>query len=267
MDVPALAHREDVASIAALDSSAVVDAQSERDDQAVAVRESHAAIGREGIADERGDKDAPEVEREVSPEVDEAEVAAEVEAAAKRGKTVELGGGDHVVTSKDSLWSLSAATYGHGKYWKKLRAANAGKVRARRDGTRDLIRDGESLVLPVLEIPTLEAMQAFAGDDASLRDIAVGMSDADYEAFLATMPTGTRLDKAALLQQVEIARSTGMTYVEMVAEQRRFWEEQAAAEGVSVGAYVADKAAHGHGQKHSTEAWDAQVRNHAEPKW
>ncbi len=228
--MPGVAHRKDEEVETEAEQAEAVDEQQDAADQRVAVRESHQAIEREELPDDEA--------RETSPDVDESELDTDgAKVIAKRGKTVRLGGGTHEVTRKDSLWELSKTTYGHGKYWKRIRAANPGKVRARSNGTRDLIRNGDVLALPVLEIPPADALEALTANDPNLRAMTDG------------------LEGDALLQMLEVSANTGMTYSQMVSEQRYFMEQQAEARGISVGEYI-EQLAQGSGGSVDTSGWD-----------
>lgn len=152
------------------------------------------------------------------------------------GRTIKLEGGVHIVGPGDSLWSIANAYYGRGTYWKTIQTANPGKVH----GPKHIIRDGDVLRVPDLEVPTLEAMKNHEDQPEEMRDLAVEMSDAEYQGFLDGMSAKEQEKNAVLLQQIEMARATGMTPDEMADEQKKYLEEQAAAKGVTVGEYIRD---------------------------
>jgi len=222
------------------------DADQDAADQQVAVRESHEAIGREEVPDEG---------REESPDVDEAAVSAEDEAASKlqHDLTIEMGGGSHTVTKKDTLWEISEATYGHGKYWKKIRSANPGKVSARRNGHRDLIHTGDELALPLVKVGPRDAFEAMVVNDPALREFADQFAMNDEQLM-------------GMLQQ---ARSTGMTYAQMIDAQRQFYEAQAAERGISAGEYIAEMHGSIGGGTNAGKStkWAEEVENGREAAW
>lgn len=150
------------------------------------------------------------------------------------GETVPRGGGTYTVRRGDTLWAIAALTYGHGRYWTHIRNANSGRVF--RGG--HLIYPGARLTLPRIQIPTLVAMRGARGDHGALRDLAVGMSDADYGAFLAGLSADERAADAQLLGLVELMRSTRRTPEELSDEQRRFLEAEAARQGTTAGELV-----------------------------
>lgn len=152
------------------------------------------------------------------------------------GKKVKLGGGTHTVGKGDSLWSIAAKTYGNGTYWSQIKAANKGKVH----GADHVIIDGDELVLPEIEVGTLDAMKGLDKHPEELRDLACAMTDEEYQAFIANLPQKDKDKYAHLLQIVEMMRSTGMTLEEMAADQKQFLEDEAAKKGVSVGDYIKD---------------------------
>ncbi len=162
---------------------------------------------------------------------------------------VTRGGGEHTVVKGDTLWHISEEAYGHGRYWKKIRDANKGKVF--RGG--HLIHPDTVLTIPVLEIPVLTALHDHAADQAALRDLALSISDTDYEAFLASLSADERAAEAKLIQEVEILRSSGMTLDELADEQRKFLEAEAARQGKTVGQVIRDRVdAMGYGGNDST---------------
>lgn len=189
------------------------------------------------------------------------------EAPSRDETTVTRGGGSHIVTRGDTLWSISEHTYGYGRYWSQIRNANRDRV----FGGSHLVHPGVELVLPVIEVPTLETMQNFARNPAALRDVSVSIPEADYGTFLAGLSADEQEASARLLQLVELMRSTGMTLEEMQVEQRRFIEGEAARLGLSAGEYVRQQiASRGYGGGTATwwpsltrteqNAWTARFR-------
>ncbi|WP_428264504.1 LysM peptidoglycan-binding domain-containing protein [Haliangium sp.] len=158
--------------------------------------------------------------------------------------TVSRGGGEHVVVRGDTLWDIAQATYGHGRYWTRIRDANRGRVF--RGG--HLIHPGVTLTLPAIEVPILDTMRRNEDDPEALRDFAGSISDADYQAFLGALDAEEREANAQFLQLVEMMRSSGMTMQELADEQRTFLEGEAARRGESIGTYIHGQiATHGYG--------------------
>lgn len=62
--------------------------------------------------------------------------------------TVPRGGGTWTVQRGDTLWRISERTYGHGRFWPRIRAANPRGVVG-----QDTIHAGRVLSLPVLQVP------------------------------------------------------------------------------------------------------------------
>lgn len=205
-------------------------------DQATATALSHAAIetARDEELETAADAAGPSTATTAAPATTPAQV---------RGRTIVLGGGIHIVGPRDSLWSIAEREYGHGEYWRTIKAANPGKVRG-----QSTIRDDTILEIPEVEVDTLAALKRFADQPEQLRDLVSLMSAADYDGFLAGLTTAQKEANARLLQIAEVNRATGMTIDELAAEQREFLQQRAAEQGTSVGESVgATVAAQGYG--------------------
>lgn len=187
----------------------------------------------------------------IDAEVDAISGAAHATEAPK-GRKVTLGGSTHIVGPGDSLWSLADQTYGNGKYWREIKKANPGKVR----GAKNVIRDGDELVLPELEVSTLAAIAGLEDEPDAMRDAIVGMTDEEYEGFLDGLSPAQRAEHGPLIQHAEMVRQTGMTLDEMGDEQKAFMEEQAAARGISVGELMKQEAEGRGFGGNSTKEWD-----------
>lgn len=187
----------------------------------------------------------------IDAEVDAISGAAHATPAPK-GRTVTLGGTTHTVGPGDSLWSLADKTYGSGKYWREIKKANPGKVR----GAKNVIRDGDELVLPELDVSTLAAISGLEDEPDAMRDALVGMTDEEYEGFLDGLSPAQRAEHGPLIQHAEMVRQTGMTLEEMGDEQKVFMEEQAAARGISVGELMKQEAESRGFGGNSTAEWD-----------
>lgn len=152
------------------------------------------------------------------------------------GRSMTLGGGLWTVMKGDSLWSIANEIYGKGTYWHELKKANKAKVH----GKQNIIRDGAVLRLPELEVPTLTAFKNFEDQPELFRDHLATMSDEDYQGFLRNTPAATLEKHAALVQDMELVRSTGMTMDELAEEQKEFLEAEAKKAGKSPGELVRD---------------------------
>lgn len=170
------------------------------------------------------------------------------------GSTVVAGGGTHIVKEKETLWTIAEGEYGDGKYWTRIRDANPGRV-----VNGHLVKVGAELVLPRIEVPTLAAMREkidARNDQDGLRDLAVGMSDDQYGAFLSGLDQAEKDANGKLLQIVEMMRSTGRTLEELGDDQRAWIELEAARLGKFPGQVVRERVdKEGHGGR-PTKDWD-----------
>lgn len=182
------------------------------------------------------------------------------------GKTVEVGGGTWVVGKGDSLWSIADVTYGKGTYWNEIKKANKSKVH----GAQNIIRDGDTLTLPTLEVQTLAAMKNFADQPEALRDLVCNMSEKDYQGFLKNTPRDKLEKSQELVMDVEMMRSSGMTMDELAGEQKEFLEKKGKEEGKSPGQYVHDlveENGYGGGEAPEWNAMLAGERKKWEHRW
>lgn len=169
------------------------------------------------------------------------------------GSTAMAGGGKHVVKKGETLWEIAKAAYGEGKYWTRIRDANGSVVIG-----GHLVKVGAELVLPNIELPTLDAMKRDRAvvDLGGLRDLAVGMSDDEYGAFLGGLDEAERHANGQLLQLVELMRSTGKTLEELAADQRKWIELEASRQGKTPGEVVRERVdGDGHGDG-DTDPWE-----------
>jgi hypothetical protein len=157
------------------------------------------------------------------------------------------GGSDHTIEKGDNPWDLSKKIYGHTRYFKQIQDANPGRT----------MIPGEVWKLPLIEIPIGTALNDQKGNDKGLRDLAVSISDADYDEFRWKLSQDDIEAQGNFLQIVDMMRSTKMTMAEMTAVQKGFMEAEAKKAGMSVGEYVNEEMKdHGFGGGDSP-VWDA----------
>lgn len=200
-------------------------------EQQVIDTSARGAVAGEALKD---DPAAASAQADAKPTAPDAAVAKPVDPSL--GKSVKVGGGTWTVTRADSLWAIADHVYGSGTYWNEVKKANVAKVH----GPTNIIRDGDVLNLPTLDIPTMKALQNFQDQPEQMRDLVAGMTAEEYEGFIANTAQADLEKNAALLQATEMMRATGMTPDEMASEQLDFLEKEAAKKGVTVGAYVKD---------------------------
>jgi hypothetical protein len=113
---------------------------------------------------------------------------------------------------------------------------------------------GQIYALPEIEVPMGTALQDQKGNDTGLRDLAVSISDADYEAYRDSLSQEENARQGEFLQLVDMMRSSGMTMDEMIKDQKTFMEDKAKAEGKTIGESIAgDVAKRGYGGGKATE--------------
>jgi len=163
---------------------------------------------------------------------------------------VKKGGGTWTVTKGDRLWKISKEVYGHIRYIAQITAANPGKHMV----------VGEIYSLPEIEVPMGTALHDQKTDDVGLRDLAVSISDADYDTYISGLSQEEHAKDAEFLQLVDMMRSSGMTMGEMVDDQKTSMEGKAKADGKSIGELIAgDVAKRGYGGGKATE-WSKLTR-------
>lgn len=166
--------------------------------------------------------------------------------------TVAFGGKTHTVVAGDNLWNIAKNTYGSGRFLKVVIDANA----AQTNNGKKLL-PGMVLDLPKVDVPIGSAIDDRKASPEELRDLAVALPEADYDAYLSGL-SGEQVEKDGnFLQGLDMMRSTGMTFEEMTAEQRKFMEAQAKAEGKTIGEFIGGEVAtRGYGGGTATE-WNA----------
>ncbi len=163
------------------------------------------------------------------------------------------GGGTYTVVAGDTLWDIAERTYGHGRYWRRIRDANIGQIH--KGG--QLIYPNTVLNLPEIAIAdtdVLGALQDVRGDDDQLVAISQSVGDANYETFISGLSEAEREAHAEFLQRIEMMRSSGMTMEELSEAQRLFMEGEATRAGVSIGQYIHDQTQRG-GYGGGTATW------------
>jgi hypothetical protein len=94
----------------------------------------------------------------------------------------------------------------------------------------------------------LEALKSLEPTPARLKDVVARIPRRQYERFYDNLSTTDRRDNLRFLQNVEMIRSSGMTFGEMSEEQRKHLQAHATAAGKTIGAYIGgETAARGYG--------------------
>lgn len=145
-----------------------------------------------------------------------------------------FGPTNHTVKSGESYWKIAELYYGHGKYYQTIKKAN---------GNKETIHPGNSLNIPQLKVPYMEAFTNTKGDDQKIKKLLGQLSEADWNDFIKHLDPAVGLKHSRLLQKIEMMRVTGKTFDEMAAAQLTFLEGKATAAGKSVGDYLKGEAA------------------------
>lgn len=145
------------------------------------------------------------------------------------GPVIQRGGNSVKIVSGDTLWEISIRVYGHHRYIDQIRAANPGK---------NMIV-GQTYHLPQIEIPISTAIKDQSNKPKGLRDLLVSIPQANYDAYRASLSQSDIEAQGQSIQKLDLIRNTGITMDEMADTQKKFMEDQAASQGVSVGEYIA----------------------------
>ncbi len=89
----------------------------------------------------------------------------------------------------------------------------------------------------------LEVLKTLKATPAKFKDIVAKIPAKQYERFYDNLSSEDRAANLRFLQDIEMIRSSGMTFDEMSAEQRRHLEAEATAASVSVGTYIGGETA------------------------